>query len=415
MRNSSRETILFLVLIVLAVGGLVGLTYANIRYVENNPGGNDFLVHWVGTQELLLNGTSPYADSVAERIQTMAYGRPAQAGEHELRVAYPIYSSLIHAPFALILDFSLARAIWMTVLEVGVILLAVVSLQLTRWKPGAVVLAVYFIFSLLWYHSVRPIILGNAVVLVALFVTLAFLAIRQGRDDLAGVLLGLATIKPQVVILLWVFITLWAVSRQRWRILLWAYGTVLVLSVIGFILIPDWIVQNFYEVLRYPDYNPPGTPGAVFMQWIPGVGRQLGWGLTIVLAITLLIEWVAAWNKDFDWFVWTACLTLVISQWIGIQTDPGNFIVLFFPLIYVIVNLENRWGRGGRYISVAILLILLVGLWYIFLTTVQVGDQPQQHPIMFFPLPLFLLIGLYWVRWWATRPRRTLAEALKAM
>lgn len=415
MRNTSRESLILVFLLSIAAVGLVGLTYANYNYVLNNPGGNDFLVHWVGTQELLFNGTSPYADSVAERIQTLAYGRPAQAGEHELRVAYPIYSSIIHAPFALIPDFSIARSVWMTFLEIGVLLLAVVSLQLTRWKPGSVVLLIYFVFSLLWYHSVRPIILGNAVVLVALFVTLAFLAIRQGRDELAGILLGFATIKPQVVILIWFFITLWAVSRSRWRLLFWAYGTVLVLSLIGVIFNPDWIIQNFFEVLRYPSYNPPGTPGAVFVEWLPGVGQQLGWGLTAVLSGTLLIEWTAAWNKDFEWFLWTACLTLVISQWIGIQTDPGNFIILYFPLIYVIVNLENRWGKAAKTISVLIMVGLFVGLWYLFLSTVQLGDQPVQHPVMFFPLPFILLIGLYWVRWWATRPRRPLAEALRTL
>lgn len=415
MRTAFRDSLVIILMLLAVTASIVGLTYANYRYVVNNPGGNDFLTRWVGTQELIFNGTSPYADSVAERIQEIAYGRPTQSGEDEMLFAYPIYASLFHLPFALIRDFSVARALWMTTLEISVILLAAVSIQLTRWKPGTLGLIIFFAFSLLWYHSARPIILGNAAVLVALFVTLAFLAIRQGRDDLAGILLGFATIKPQVVLLLWVFITIWAFSRQRWKILLWSYGTVIVLSVIGLIFVPDWITQNFYQVLQYPNYTPPGTPSEVFMEWLPGVGRQLGWALTAVLGITLLIEWVSAWGKEFEWFLWTACLTMTISQWIGLQTDPGNFIILFFPLIYVIVNLENRWGKGAKVISIGILLLLFFGLWFLFLATLQVGDQPMQNPVMFFPLPFVILIGLYWVRWWATRPRRPLAEALKVL
>jgi hypothetical protein len=32
---------------------------------------------------------------------------------------------------------------------------------------------------------------------------------------------------------------------------------------------------------------------------------------------------------------------------------------------------------------------------------------------LIFPLPLVLLIGLYWVRWWAVKPRRLLIEELR--
>jgi len=57
---------------------------------------------------------------------------------------------------------------------------------------------------------------------------------------------------------------------------------------------------------------------------------------------------------------------------------------------------------------------LFAGLWALFIRTVADVGQPLQHPILFFPLPLFLLIGLYWVRWWAIRPSRLLVEALRA-
>ncbi len=42
----------------------------------------------------------------------------------------------------------------------------------------------------------------------------------------------------------------------------------------------------------------------------------------------------------------------------------------------------------------------------VFLTTLEYTTQPMQSPVMFFPLPIFLFIGLYWVRKWATQPSR---------
>ena len=131
----SRYLFVFVILAIAAV--IVGAFWANYRFTRQNPGGNDFLVHWVGARALILDGVSPYSDAVALRIQRRAYGRPARPGEHELRVAYPLYSTLLFSPFALIEDYDLARALWMTVLEIALVLIAFFSLRLTDWRPGA--------------------------------------------------------------------------------------------------------------------------------------------------------------------------------------------------------------------------------------------------------------------------------------
>ena len=411
--QTSLNRFWFIPLIVL-LGALVGLTWFNFIYAEKNPGGNDFLVHWVGTRALLMDGLSPYSDEVAIRIQTLAYGRPAAPGEHELRVAYPLYSEIIFAPFALINDFNWARALWMTTLEVALIALVFLSLHITGWRPSLWLLPLYLVFAVLWYHGLRPLINGNAVIIIALMVAGALTALQSGRDELAGILLALSTIKPQVVILLLLFVFIWAVSMRRWRVVLWTISTLLILTVIAMFFVTDWPMQNIREILRYPGYNPAGTPAAVFTTWLPASGAKLGWGLTSILSFLLIGEWVIARRKDYRWFLWTACLTLVASQWIGIQTDPGNFVVLFIPLTLVFAVWMERWGRGGWPEIVISLLSLFFGLWGLFIKTVDTtAGQPLQNPIMFIPLPLFLLIGLYWVRWWAIRPPRLLMETIR--
>ncbi len=102
-------------------------------------------------------------------------------------------------------------------------------------------------------------------------------------------------------------------------------------------------------------------------------------------------------------FLWTACLTLTASQWVGIQTDPGNFIILMPALVLVFSIWEERWRRAGHIFALMTMLFLFLGIWALFLATVEYGYQPQQSPVMFLPLPAFLLLTLYWVRWWALR------------
>ncbi len=383
---------------------LAGVTWSNYQYTLKNPGGNDFLVHWVGTRVLFFEGISPYSDEAALQIQTLAYGRPARPGEHELRVAYPLYSVVFFLPFALISDFHLARAVWMTVLEAALIGITLLSLRLCRWKPSPLMLAGLLIFSLIWYHGLRPLINGNAVILVALFITGGLLALRDGADELAGVLFAFATIKPQVVVLIVAFLLIWGAVQGRWRFVGWLVGTVLLLSLAAGLIFPDWIIQNLREVLRYPAYNPPGTPGAAFAQWWPPFGTRLGWALTFLMTLILIVEWRAGLRAEFRGFLWTALLTLNISQWIGIQTDPGNFVVLFPGMILAFALMYERWRRGAAFVSGTTLLLLFVGIWAIFLSTVEYGDQPIQSPVMFFPLPFVLFILLYWVRWWAFHP-----------
>jgi len=393
--------------VVLFVTATVLLTIGNYNYASLNPGGNDFLVHWMGTRSFITEGISPYSDEVALRIQDMVYGRPAQPGEHELRVAYPLYSMVFFLPFALVRDFTMARAVWMTVLELALVALCFFSLRLTRWKPLPLVLMLLLLFSLLWYHALRALILGNAVILVTLLVTGGLLAIRNNEDELAGVLLGFATIKPQVVLVLLVFIFLWSLSKRRWKIIFWMVGTVVLLAGAAALLLPDWILQNIREIIRYPGYNPPGTPAAVFAVYMPGVGRQIGMGVSIFLAIVLLIEWWLATRGDFRAFLWAASLTLVASQWIGIQTDPGNFIVCYPALVLVLAMLDERWHRSSTWMIVLTLVVLFAGIWLVFLRTLERSYQPIQSPLLFFPLPMLLLAGLYWVRWWAVQPMNT--------
>jgi hypothetical protein len=410
--NNSYRVVIILVLLSVAIAGIAS---ANYRFVQGNPGGNDFLVHWVATRSLLIDGLSPYSDEVALRVQKMAYGRPALPGENEMRVAYPLYSATIFLPFALISDYNLARAAWMTLLEASMVGLALLNLRLTGWKPGLWVLLLFLLFTLTWYFSARALINGNAVILVALMSSGAFAAIKAGKDELAGILLALSTIKPQVVLLLVIFVWIWAISVRRWAVVVWTVISVVALSISAAFFVPDWPLQNLWEILQYPGYNPPGTPGAALATWWPAAGPKMGAGLTVLLAAMLLVEWLAARGKGFRWFLWTVSLTLVAGQWIGIQTDPGNFVVLFIPLVLVLAMWEEHWGNKGRLVSVVSMMVTFAGLWWLFLVTVETTNgQPQQNPVMFFPLPLLLFIGLYWVRWWAIHPNRLLTEALRS-
>lgn len=396
----------------LGTGLFAVLIWGNYRYVSRNPGGNDFLVHWVGTQAFIQEGLSPYSDETALKIQTMVYGRAAQPGEHELRVAYPLYSIFLFLPFALIQDYNLARAVWMAVLEAGLLITAFLTLRLVRWKPTPLVLALFLLFSVFWYHGLRPVILGNAVILVALAIVGILLAIRAGQDELAGILLGLITIKPHVVILFIGFICFWAAFNRRWKVILWLIISVTLLSAIAFLLIPDWPLQNLREILRYTQYSPPGTVTEALTELMPGVGSRVGTMISILVGVVTLVEWLIARKAGFRGFLWASCFTLTASQWIGIPTDPKNFVVVFPALVLTFAVWKERWGIGGTVISLISMMLFFTGIWGIALYSGGNEFITLGNPVMFFPLPLIGFCLLYWIRWWAVRPPAVWYELL---
>lgn len=396
--SGSRSAFKWGLLVFVLALTLVALTWANYRYTLQSPGGSDFLPYWLGTRLFFTTGQSPYSQEVSETAQGMIYGGPALAGEDQFRFVYPFHTIFVVGPFALVGDFSIARALWMTALEVGILALGLIGLSLSRWRPSVVVFVPLFMFIALWYHSLRPVINGNAAVVVALLIAGGLLAIRAERDMVAGFSLALATFKPHMVVLLIPFILLWSVSRKRWG-LFWGFiGSLGLIFVVNSLLMPNWIAQNLEHILSYPGYTLPGTPGAIFGEWLPGIGSYLGWALTTLLAGLLLWEWRGAMGKGFDRFLWAAFLTLTITNLIGVRTSAANYIALLPSLVYVFAIWDQRWGRSGRWLALLCMLILFIGLWWLFLATLQMSYQPMQHPVMFFPLPLFLLAGLYSIR-----------------
>jgi hypothetical protein len=382
------------------------LTLANYQYAKQNPGGNDFLVHWMGTRNFFLTGTSPYSDDTAIKIQTMVYGRAAQAGEHQLRVAYPLYSIFLFAPFALVGDFTLARALWMSLLELCLFGIVFFTLRLTYWKPKTWLIGLFLVFVFLSYHGMRPLINGNAVILVTFLMVLILISIRDKNDEIAGIMMAVITIKPQNALLFLLFILFWAIINKRYKLITWFVSTMVVLVGFSLLLIPDWLMQNLREIVRYPTYNPDGTVGAVLKTAWGAIGDRLSIALTFILLVALLGEWWISRFATTKKFLWTIFLTLAISQWIGIQTDPGNFILLYPGLFYCFYMIADRWGEKANRFFVLFSALTAVGIWVIFLATMQQGYQPVQSSVMFFPMPILCFALLYWVRWWVVKADR---------
>jgi hypothetical protein len=409
--NNSRS-LASLFLICFSVLILAGLIWANNRFAHFNIKGEGFSIQWISIQTLEKNGSDPYSNQVTAQIQAAVPRENAFVPDTFPKYTSPLYSGIVVFPFTLIKDKTFAHGLWMTAQMLAVFTILLLMLKLTGWKPASYIFAGFAIFSLFSYHILVPWLDGGLSIWAAFFMILALVSLNSNRYEVGGVFLALSTIQPQMVILPVIYILIWTISKKRPVLILWFFITLILLSVIALFVAPHWIIEYVRLIYQFPQNFPPGSPGIFFNQTLPGLGKQLSWlvsGLTILL---LVFEWIISIKKDFRWMIWTVSLTLVLSQWTGIPSTPGNFIALIIPAILVPAMLTERWPRGGQWAAVLLAIVIFSWEWVLFYLDLT-SSQPAVQINLIFPLPAILLVGLYWVRWWAIRPRRMLIEELR--
>lgn len=397
IRRSPVTTILILVI---AFGGVAAaLIWGNYQFVKSNPGGEHFLVDWFAARSLFIDGVNPYSETAQTNMRTFAQREVDLTLTPGPRFDVPMYSAFVSLPFALIQDFQLARAVWMTV-SVGILIgLVLMGLSLARWKIKPVYLGLLLIFALFWFHGLYPIVSGSKVLLVSLIVAGVFLAVKARQYEFAGVLLGLATILPQATVLFTLYMFIWSIRSRQFKIIGWFFGTVLLLSATAALIRPQWTL-DYLRVLFQPAATMQ-TIGQVFQSFLPAAGTRMGLLLSGIAGLILFFEWFISKKEEFDGFYWTGLLTLTLTPWIGLPTEPVLFLISFPAIIFVLFLWNERWPRISPLLTAAMVLLLFGGIWFIYST--HAGTPVFTNPGLYFAQPLIVTLMLYWVRWWAIR------------
>jgi hypothetical protein len=355
------RTVALILLVLLALGIF---TYANYNFAVLQPGGTDFLHRWLPVRLMLFEGyRNPYAWEVSEQIQLFRYGgRLALPGEAPCLFAYPYSTAALFVPFAFIENYPLARALFMTLIELAHIAIVILSLQIIGFKPRLVTLPLLMVFALFCSYLTQPLIDGNPSSIAALFIVLCLFFLSKQQDALAGVFLALATFKPQLTLLFFVLVWLWAFSNKRWKVLFTSAAGVVVLMGVSFLFLPEWFTSFLAQMGTYVDVASPNTPATVLVAWFPAMAKWIAFGLSLACGFILAITWFRTWRSGFPQLFWSACLTFTLLPISGITSAKSNFVAILPAFILLIAVLEGRWKHPKFWVDVLILLAL-VGSW----------------------------------------------------
>ena len=249
--------------------------------VHNRPRGNlsDLYPRWLGARELLRHGRNPYSDEITREIQQGYYGRPLDPTrpddpKDQQGFAYPVYVVFLLAP-TVGLPFEEVQIGFRWLLIALAAASVLLWLRVLRWQVPIGTVLIFVVLMLGWLPMVQGIKLQQLSLLVAGLLAACGACLAGGWLLLAGGLLALATIKPQLTWPLVLWLLLWASSEWRSR-RRFVFGFVLVMLLLlggAQLILPGWLRMFVAAIGHYHQY----TQNQSVLVWMFGsiIGRIL--------------------------------------------------------------------------------------------------------------------------------------------
>jgi hypothetical protein len=331
------------------------------------PRGNlsDLYPRWLGARELLLHHRDPYSADITREIQTGYWGRPLDPArpldpKDQAGFAYPVFVVFLLLP-TIALPFSAVQTGFRWFLFVLTAATVPLWLRALRWRPSVTTTAILMVLTLGSFQVVQGIKVQQLGLLVGGLVAGSAALFAERRPGFAGVLLAFATIKPQLVLPLLVWLLLWVFSDwQVRRNFVWGFvSTMAILLAAAEYVLPGWVWRFRDAIIAYRQYN-DGAESVLDVLLTPQWGRPLA-GLT-ALALAVLYWRFRRAPIDSSAFRFMLALTLAVTVVIVPKAAPYNQILLLPGILLVVRAWGTLWQKGGR-IRVILMICGLLIFW----------------------------------------------------
>ena len=317
--------------------------------------GNDFYQVWLTSQELLRHRRDPYRPEMMREIQVGLYGRPLDPNRPDDPIdrhgfVYPAFADLLFWPTAEI-SFPVVRVGVVCVLIIVTFASVLAWLRAFDCRPGWSWTAAVALLVLCSYPALEGLFAGQLGLLVGFLLAASMLALRRQKLLVAGVLMAVTTIKPQVTALAILYLLLWTWKEWRDRkffsVGFFSTGALLLAGSLA--VLPHWIQNWVRSVLAYRHYTRPPLVTEVLTSSLGTLSEPV----TVVLtAASLMGAVILAWrNRDatFGGFRFWLTLSLLLSI-TTIIILPGQAVydhLILIPAILFLVRYRGRVRQAG--------------------------------------------------------------------
>jgi hypothetical protein len=373
--------------------------------------GNDFYPIWLTSREWLDDRRDPYSTAVTRDIQIGLFGRPLDASVPtdpplDYRTfAYPAFTDILFWPVSQV-PFPRLRIAWVALLALLTAVDVFFWAQALYWRVSRIWFGIIVLLTLCSYPELEGLYAGQLGLLVGFLLAASVLALVRGRLLLAGILMALTMIKPQMTLFAIVYLFFWSARNWRRRGLfsLAFFGTMFLLVGASLAVWPRWIQSWMRVILGYHHYAMPPLTSVLLASSLGSHGGAVV--ITIALIAALVVAWrgraAAAGSHEF-WL--TLSLLLAITT---VTLLPGQSVcdhIILLPGIFFLASRERP--QNSNLIFRALLVIgIAVLLWPWVASLGLITLHPFLSPELFnskavFVLPLrtaapfpFVVLGL---------------------
>jgi len=319
------------------------------------PRGNlsDLYPRWLGARELLLHNRDPYRADITGEAQTGYYGRPIDPSrpndpKDQQAFAYPMYVVFILAP-TVHLPFAVVQKIFLWLLVIATAGSILLWIEALGWRVSLTVKLSWIILVLGSFPAMQGLKLQQLTLLVAFVLAACMRAVARRHFVSAGILLALATIKPQLALLPAVWLCLWVIGswRERQRLFWSLAASMSILFAASEWLLPGWLGEFRAASAAYYQYTGGGR-SVLDVLLTPMAGRIVA---VFVVGACLVLVWrLRQAGVDTASFRWSLSVVMTTTLVVIPMFAPYNQVLLIPAIMQLVCSirllaLKNRLSR----------------------------------------------------------------------
>ncbi len=373
---------------------------------------DQFAIRWNAARSWMKEGWSPYSDQTQQAALQLLEDNNSFPNEREkgyfLDPAWFVY---LFIPISFV-RYPIAKAIWMMLTQLSIAASFLVGIKLSGIKLNSKEIFISCLLGVLVYPMVRASLSAS---MLPFFVLLTLLAIQlalSGQGSQAGLLLLFAIWINPVAIFVAVFLLIYLGSKRDnslGRILLIGFAFLLVTTLI---LFPNWIQEWFASlILLEPGLDWLDTPWMGIARAFPGAYAQVAIALHLFSFVLLLVEWYGIGGRNDRGVQWKLMLTLTVSYFFNPYSDGALFLLLLPAYYSVFKYFAEKWPISGKILLWVSFFAIGISSWT--LVPDPLAGFPKEHALIILLVPILIVLGLQYFRWWAVASPKALVESKK--
>jgi hypothetical protein len=357
----------------------------------------DFYPVWLTSREAMLHHRDLYGREMTREIQTGLFGRPLDSSRpldppNGYRTfAYPAFVDIIFWPLAY-LPFPTVRVVLAVLLPIATAGGILLWLRAMSFAASPRLVMPLVLLTLCSYPILEALFAEQLALVVGFTLAAALAALTTGRYMMAGTLLALATIKPQMVVLVILFLLLWSISkwRERRRLAESFAVTELLLCTSSLLIWPGWIGRWLGVLYDYRHYSsPPLVVDLVSPRFASLFGPVF---VSALIGASIVVAWrVRACSPASATFHLAVALLLTVSV---VALVPGQAVydhIVLLPGIVLVVGLWRRLASSRRAIRWLMAIAMASLLWQWAAAMAIIAIRPLISSERFYSVGVFVL------------------------